>query len=131
MMLAAQLPFAPIRTTGTQTALVGQVREPAQLDTLLEKLLSVGLVLDDVHRIAMTSASDDGAATYEVRVAGEIGASLLSYLQWQHYIVPEQIWVRVAAGSIDLLHCLEVFTAAGASIEQVRRVFRTQHLDYA
>lgn len=120
-VLRAQCSFGPTRTAGPQTALVGEVREPAQLDNLLEKLFSVGLVVDDIHRVAGPAADGDGA-TYEVRVEGEIGPSLLSYLSWRHHIVPEQTLVRIAAGSADLLHCLRVFAEAGLGIERVHQV---------
>lgn len=120
--LRAQCSFGPMRTAGAQTALVGEVREPAQLDNLLEKLFSVGLVVDDIHRVAGPSTAEGDGATYEVRVEGEIGPSLLSYLSWRHHIVPEQTLVRIAAGSADLLHCLRVFAEAGLGIERVHQV---------
>ena len=48
--------------------------EPQQLDDLLEKVFSVGLVLTDVHRLTSDEADRAaGLATYEVRVAGELG----------------------------------------------------------
>lgn len=120
--LRAQCPFGQTRRTPAQTALLDEVREPAQLDSLLDKLFSVGLVLDDVRRLADPPAGEHGMATYEVRVEGEIGAPLLCYLDWRHYIVPEQTLVRIAAGSADLLRYLKVCTEAGASIERIRRV---------
>lgn len=122
-VLRVQCPFGHTSRTAAQTALRGPVREPAQLDALLEKLLSVGLVLDDVQRLADPSTTEDGTAIYEVRVEGEIGVPLLRYLNWRHDIVPEQTLVRVAAGSVDLLRYLKAYTEAGASIERIRRVF--------
>lgn len=119
----APWPRAQSCTTPRQTALVGEVRDAAQLESLLARVQAVGLVLDEVHRVAETSTADgEGFATYEIRVEGEIGPSLLCYLKWRHYVVPEQTLVRIAAGSAELLRQLKVFTDAGARIEQVRRV---------
>lgn len=122
--LVETLPRARTCTTPTQTALVGQVRNPAQLESVLDRLQSAGVVLEEIHRVEgrSTEAGDD-VATYEIRVEGELGASLLRSLRWRHYVVPEQTRVRIAAGSAELLHCLMIFIGAGVSIEQVRRVF--------
>lgn len=125
----AQHRFARTRTTRTQTALVGQVRQPEQLDTLLAEVFSVGLVLHDV--ICLTRPDGDGVATYEVRVEGEIGEALLSHLRWRHRVVPEQTLVRVVAGPADLLQCLKEYTDAGVIIEGVRRVFPVRRADCA
>jgi hypothetical protein len=107
-----------VRSTKTQTALRNRVMESQQLDDLLEKVFSVGLVLTDVHRLPTTA----GLATYEVRVAGELGEPLLRYLRWFHYTVPEQTLVRLTAGSADLHRFLRACTDSGARIERVRRV---------
>lgn len=118
-------------TTPTQTALVGEVSDPAQLENLLERLQSVGLVLDEIHRIdGRASTAGDDVTTYEIRVEGELGAPLLRSLNWRHYVVPEQTRVRIAAGSTDLLRCLMMFTGAGARIDQVRRVFPSRQVSW-
>lgn len=129
--LRARYPCGRMHTTPTQTALLGRVSEPGQLDNLLQKLCSVGLVLNDVHRLIGTSApEDDAVVVYEVRVEGELGAPLLRYLRWQHYIVPEQTWVRIAAESADLQEFLKAYADAGASIERVSRVRAARHPDH-
>ncbi|MGH3458741.1 hypothetical protein [Aeromicrobium sp.] len=42
-----------------QTALFREVEEPEELDGLLQKLLSMGLVLTEVHRMSLTSRTQD------------------------------------------------------------------------
>ena len=116
--LQSRFPAMTVRTTTSQTALRQRIMEPRQLDDLLDKLFSVGLVLTDVHRLP-TSA---GLATYEVRVAGELGEPLLRHLRWFHYTVPEQTLVRLPAAPADLHRFLRECTDSGARIERVRRV---------
>ena len=83
----------------------------------------MGLVLTDIAPDCRSrEPSTRGLATYEVRVAGELGEPLLRYLRWSHYAVPEQTLVRLAAGSADLHRFLRACTDCGASIERVRRV---------
>ena len=95
---------------------------PDQLDELLQRVRSVGLVLVDVHRVAPATEDSAGQAVYEVRVKGLLGEALLSYLRWPHYVIPVETRVRIAAASSDLLVFLRACTAAGGSIERVRRV---------
>lgn len=128
---AAPWPGARTCTSPTQTALVGQVRDPAQLDSVLDRLQSVGLVLDDIHRVQTPSSATDGGATYEIRVRGEIGEALLGYLKWRHYVIPEHTLVRIVAGSAELVHCLKAYADAGATIEQVRKVLPVRHVECA
>jgi hypothetical protein len=116
--LRSRFPSMTVRSTEPQTALRQRVNEPRQLDDLLEKVFSVGLVLTDVHRLPPSA----GLATYEVRVAGELGEPLLRYLRWFHYTVPEQTLVRLTAASADLLGFLRACTDSGARIERVRRI---------
>ena len=136
--LESRFPSMTICTTGAQTALRRRVQGPGQLDVLLHKLCSVGLILTDVHRLpaaghdrfptdggpgsAEVAALSAGCVTYEVRVAGELGARLLRYLRWSHYAVPEQTLVRLAAAAPELHSFLRACTDYGAGIERVRRV---------
>ncbi len=117
--LRRSFPTMSIRLTGAQTALRRRVSEPRQLDALLEKLCSLGVQLLDIHRLPGPAGDDQ---TYEVRVAGEIGESLLRYLSWPHRVVPEQTRVRISAASGDLHQFLRACTESGASIQRVRRV---------
>ncbi len=126
--LRSRFPSMTVRSTGAQTALRERVEEPKQLDDLLEKVFSVGLVLTDVHRLPPSdrgrigTGEDIGLATYEVRIAGELGKPLLRYLRWFHYTIPEQTLVRLTAASADLNRFLRACTDSGARIERVRRV---------
>jgi hypothetical protein len=126
--LRSRFPSMTVRSTGAQTALRERVEEPHQLDVLLEKVFSVGLVLTDVHRVSPCDTPRAGAggrsglATYEVRIAGELGEPLLRYLGWFHYVVPEQTLVRLTAASDDLNRFLRACTDNGARIDRVRRV---------
>jgi hypothetical protein len=116
--LRSRFPSMSVRSTEAQTALRQRVEEPRQLDDLLSKVFSVGLVLTDVHRLPVSAGLD----TYEVRVAGELGEPLLRYLRWFHYTVPEQTLVRLTAASADLHRFLRACTDNGVRIERVRRV---------
>jgi hypothetical protein len=119
--LRSLFPAMAVRSTGPQTALRLEVGEPAQLDALLQKLRSVGVVLTGIHRRA-EDPERAGGGTYEVRVAGELGESLLRYLSWPHVVVAEQVHVRVSLRSAGLNHFLRECTNCGAGIERVRRV---------
>ena len=118
--LRSQFPGMSVRTCVPETALRRRVGEPAQLDALLHKLCSVGVVLTDVHRVPSVAQTD--GTTYEVRVAGELGQPLLRYLSWPHAVVPQRTQVRLALGPADLRLFLRACTDWGAGIERVRRV---------
>ena len=110
-----------VRTCVPQTALRRRVGEPAQLNALLHKLCSVGVVLTDVHRVPPVAQA--GGATYEVRVAGELGAAPAPVpAVGPTAVVPERTQVRLALGSADLRRFLRACTDSGAGIERVRRV---------
>lgn len=114
-----------------QTALVGRVRDVTQFDSLLDRLQSVGLVVDEIRRREGSSSEPgDEVAIYEVRVEGCLGPTMLGYLKWRHYMVPGCTRVRIAADSAELLQCLEMFTDAGAGVERVRRVVASRDTDW-
>jgi hypothetical protein len=120
--LWSQYPAVAVQTTEPVTAL-RSVSGPEQLDELLQRLRSVGLVLMDVHRA--TSAADDPLghrAVHEVRVRGVLGEALLRYLRWPHYVIPAETRLRITMAPADLLAFLQACTAAGAGIEQIHRV---------
>jgi hypothetical protein len=116
--------FSPIAvaTTGSQTVLRPEPGGPAELDVLLGKLRSVGVVLMDIHRTAEPDPEHPDGGNYEVRVAGELGESFLHSLHWAHCVVPEQTQVRLSVGSTGLRRFLRACTSCGAAIERVRRV---------
>ncbi len=124
--LWVRYPAVAVHTTGSQTALRRRVTGQAQLDTLLQRLRSVGLVLMEVRRVADVATQSTetvrSGVVYDVRVDGELGEPLLRYLNWPHYTVPGQTMVRIDAAAADLHRFLEACTEAGVSIERVRRV---------
>jgi hypothetical protein len=62
--LHERFPSATVFTTPTETVLFRQVEESAELDNLLEQLLSLGLTLTEVHQVPFPPAPPtDGAPT--------------------------------------------------------------------
>jgi len=55
--LRRQFPSATVFTRRTETVLFHRVDEPAQLDELIEQLLSMGLVLTEVHELPLPGPS--------------------------------------------------------------------------
>jgi hypothetical protein len=51
--LRKQFPSATVLTTRTETVLFRSVEQPAELDALIEQLLSMGLVLTEVHELRL------------------------------------------------------------------------------
>jgi len=49
--LRREFPTATVSTTRTETVLLRRVEEPAELDELINQLLSRGLVLTEVHEV--------------------------------------------------------------------------------
>lgn len=58
--LRRQFPTATVFTTRTETVLFRPVDEPAELDALIEHLLSMGLVLTQVHELRLPRSSPGG-----------------------------------------------------------------------
>lgn len=59
--LREQFPSATVFTTRTETVLVRRVEQPAELDALIEQLLSMGLVLTEVHELPLAPADEEGS----------------------------------------------------------------------
>ena len=55
--LQRRFPSATVLTMRTETVLFRRVEEPAELDALLEQLLSMGLVLTEVHEVPLAQPS--------------------------------------------------------------------------
>jgi hypothetical protein len=53
--LRRAFPAATVYTTPTETVLFRQVEEPAELDELIDQLLSRGVVLTEVHQVNQPS----------------------------------------------------------------------------
>jgi len=58
--LRRAFPTATVSTTRTETVLLRKVERPAELDELIDQLLSRGVVLTDVHEVrsSLTSATE-------------------------------------------------------------------------
>jgi hypothetical protein len=104
------------RTDPTQTVLFRRVRDVGELDALLERLRSSGLVLIDIHGAPPPERRSATFRYYEVRVRGELGAKLLEYLGWSHRTITQR---QVSARDLDafLAQCAE----AGLVVDQLRK----------
>ena len=65
--LREQFPAATVFTTHCETVLFRRIEEPAELDALIDQLLSMGLVLTEVHQLELegTSLVEPRATTKE------------------------------------------------------------------
>jgi len=109
-----------VRAAPTETVLFRNVRDLGELDTLLERMRSMGLVLTEVHG-AEPPDRRSAARRYEVRVHGELGAKLLGYLGWSHRLVTQRQVARGKVSARDLDAFLSQCTEAGLIVDQVRR----------
>ena len=125
--LRADHPDMVLRTVPAQTALRRRVEHPQDLDALLREIGTVGLTVTGVHRAGTHKGQPHaprgtGAATYEVRVVGELGRPLLRHLRCTHYSVPQLTLVRLTATAAELTRFLHACIDAGVKLEQVRRL---------
>jgi hypothetical protein len=120
-----------VQAVRPQTVLFRYVRDIGELDTLLDRVRSAGLVLTELHAAAeppdsrsVASARAHGAALryYEVWVRGELGDKLLNYLGWSHRLVAERQVARGEVTAHDLNAFLGQCSAAGLAVDRVRRV---------
>ena len=126
--------FAPsrLRRTPAQTVLLGRVASQDELAGLIERVLAMGLVLNEVHerRVAATAAGPGRAAaghrtvyrSYEVRVGGRLDGTLLRYLRWPHRLLPEQSALSFEATPEEVHEFLSDCCRLGLGIDRVRRV---------
>jgi hypothetical protein len=130
--LMARFGPAVVKRMPAQTVLMRRVTSQDELATLLERVLTMGLVLNDVHEHRLASRAPDatrqvdGQRTvhreYEVRVDGRLDESLLRFLRWNHRYLPEQAALRLE-GTTDKMHeFLGACCRLGLGIERVRRV---------
>jgi hypothetical protein len=111
-----------VRSAPAQTVLFRTVRDVCELDTLLDRLRSSGLVLIDIHGTpAPGRRSSSALRHYEVRVRGELGPWLLEYLGWSHRLITERQVARGEVSARDLDAFLEQCAQAGLVVDQVRR----------
>ncbi|HWM74035.1 MAG TPA: hypothetical protein VNQ53_09855 [Nocardioides sp.] len=129
-----------VQTVRSQTVLFRYVRDVGELDTLLDRLRSTGLVLTEIHAgaeppdaKAEASGRESGAAHryYEVWVSGELGDKLLGYLGWSHRLVAERQIARGEVSPHELNAFLSRCSAAGLAVDRVRRVAASGSPDLA
>jgi hypothetical protein len=126
--------FAPtlVGRMPAQTVLMRRVASQDELATLLERVLALGLMLNEVHELRVASRAPTtmrrvaGERTvhraYEVRIDGQLDEGLLRYLRWNHRHLPEQAALRLE-GTCDEVHeFLSACCQLGLGIERVRRV---------
>lgn len=67
--LRREFPQAIVSTSRTETVLCRRVEKPAELDELIDQLLSRGVVLTDVHEVRPPLVSEvDGGMLYDDHV---------------------------------------------------------------
>jgi len=67
--LRRQFPTAAVVATPIETVLFRHVEEPAELDALIAKLLSLGLVLTEVHEMRLGTPARVDAEAVDVETA--------------------------------------------------------------
>src|SRR4051794_37934758 len=130
--LAARFAFTRVRRRPAQTVLMGQVASQDELARLLERVLAMGLVLNEVHELRVgtkrrhPSPSEPGRRTtfraYEVRIDGQLDNALLRFLQWHHRHLPEHAAVWLEGTPEHVYAFLSDCCRHGLGIERVRRV---------
>jgi hypothetical protein len=123
--------FAPTRVgrMPAQTVLMRRVASQDELATLLERVLALGLPLNEVHELRIASTAPRRVAgertvhrAYEVRIGGQLDEGLLRFLRWNHRHLPEQAALRLEATSDEVHEFLGACCGLGLGIERVRRV---------
>ena len=130
--LRRRFPSMRVQAMRAQTVLFRRSAAPRDLDTLLDRLRSLGLPLTEIHQAPAVpvedqpdrSTSRDGVAarSYEVRVEGELGDKLLRYLRWSSCVVADQKSARLEATPTELQRFLSACSHHGVGIERVHRV---------
>lgn len=69
--LRRQFPTAAVLTTCTETVLFRRVEDPAELDELLAHLLSLGVVLTEVHEVPLRRPATTSAPAVKGRRSAE------------------------------------------------------------
>ena len=109
-----------------------RVASQDELAALLERVLAVGLVLNEVHELRVASRAPTATRrvagqrtvhrAYEVRVDGRSTRRLLRFLRWHHRHLPEQAALRLEGTPEDVHEFLSACCRLGLGIERVRRV---------
>jgi hypothetical protein len=131
--------FAPhgVRLTSAQTVLMRRVASQDELAGLLDRVLAIGLVLNEVHELRVASTPSAGARSrggarivsraYEVRVDGQLEGPQLRFLQWQHRHLPAHAALSFEGTPEEVHEFLSACCRLGLGVEQVRRVAKASH----
>jgi hypothetical protein len=119
--LRRRYPQMTSETTPAQTVLFRCVEELEELDVLLDRLSSLGLVLVEIHEAVAVETW--GSRNYEVRVRGQLGERLLRSLGWSHCVLPPEqqlVWDKTTPDALSsfLAECSD----SGLTIERVHRI---------
>ena len=126
--------YAPsgVRRTPAHTVLMGRVASQDELAGLIDRVLTMGLVLSEVHELRMASGAAGDARpvsgrravyrSYEVRVDGQLDGTLLRYLRWPHRHVPEQAALSLEGTPERVHEFLTACCSLGLGIERVRMI---------
>jgi hypothetical protein len=126
--------FAPtrVRRMSAQTVLMRRVTSQDELATLLERVLAMGLVLNEVHELRVASSPPRASRpvagqrtvyrAYEVRVDGQLDGAMLRFLRWQHRHLPEHAALCLEGTPEDVHELLSACCRLGLGIERVRRI---------
>ena len=130
--LMARFARTRVARTPAQTVLMRRITSQDELASLLDRVLAVGLVLNDVHELRVASRAPSAVPrvagqrtvyrAYEVRVDGELDGVLLRFLRWPHRHVPEHVAVWLDGNAEEVHDFLSACCRLGLGIEQVRRV---------
>jgi hypothetical protein len=127
--LRRRFPTMRLQPLRDQTVLFRRSAGPDDLDALLDQLRSLGLPLTEIHRAPAAPVPDPadapesgGTRSYEVRVEGELGDTLLRYLRWSSCVVADQKSARLVATPTELQRFLSACSQHGVRIECVHRL---------
>ena len=109
-----------------------RVASQDELASLLERVIAMGLVLEEVRELRVAPLPPGGSTAagarrtvhraYEVRVAGALDPPLLRYLGWQHRLLPELAALSVQGTPEHVHEFLSACCRLGLGLEQVRRL---------
>jgi hypothetical protein len=110
--LTGRFPSIVLCVLPAVTVLSRRVVDPAEIDSLIERLRSIGITPLEMH------VSSVG---YEFRIEGRLGDSTLRSMQWTARFEEERTMMRVTATPGDLQSILEELADSGIGIDHLIR----------
>jgi hypothetical protein len=120
--LSELFPDLRVGWSPVETVLYRDISDLVELDLLLERLQSMGLVLSELRENPPAFPTSPEVRSYEVHVEGRLGQALLGTLGWSSRIQPEQSVVRMGGEAGDLDHLLESCSECGLVVDRVARI---------